>query len=371
MLQGLKAAVVGFIIAVLLFLSPAGAAEWDSVSALSTARDQFTAGVIGNKFYVFGGNGNPDGRNLSSLEIYDIPTDSWSFGASNPHNAGLGVEELSGAVMDGKLYVFGAWGGSGVINFVEEYDPAADQWRSLPPKPTAVSSAPAAAYNGEVFVFGGMYTSGSSSTEIHYTVVEAYNPSTDSWRTVANMPKAFQMAAVSVYQDTAYLIGGFYFQSDQIVIQTDVISYHFPTGTWTTSGLGSLSGFRAFPYATPAPVVNGTICLAGGFGLIDPGGTLDQSNAAPVSEFLFYEIETGIFSQGPSLPTPRDDHAVLLADGYLYAISGRTEWTDAGRTNQVNRLLAAPQTSLCDVDGDGAAGLAEAIWILQDLSGVR
>ena len=79
---------------------------------------------------------------------------------ANNYNAGHGVEELTGAVMNGKLYVFGAYGWSesnctsGVFDFVEEYNPATNTWRSRAPKPTPITAAPATVYDGEIYFFG-------------------------------------------------------------------------------------------------------------------------------------------------------------------------------------------------------------------------
>ncbi|MFH0730271.1 MAG: kelch repeat-containing protein [Pseudomonadota bacterium] len=315
-------------------------ADWEQCADLNTARDQFAAGVIGDNLYVFGGNGSPDGLNLSSLEIYNTNTGVWSFGPSNA----MGVEEISGAVLDGVFFVFGAYGGGspyGVFNFAEKFVPNTGQWTSLAPKPTTVAVAPVAVYNGEIFVFGGYYGNDLMDTGFHYSVVEAYNPATNSWRTVTHMPKSYEQFAVSVYQDRAYLIGGFDNQNGQRVAQFDVISYHFPSSTWTTSNLGTLSSVRGFSYSNPAPVVNGKIYLVGGGGLIDPNGPISEDNAQPLADVLIYDIASGVFAQGPSMPEQRDSHAVLLHDGYLYAIGGETSWNDSDsiRTADVHRLL--------------------------------
>ena len=332
-----------------LFLTTPAAigADWEAAAGLNGARDQFAAGLIGDTFYVFGGNGNPNGTNLSSLEIGDAASGSWRYGTSNSQ----GVEEVSGAVVDDAFFVFGAWGSGspyGVFNFVEKYDPATDQWASLTPKPTTVSSAPTAVYNGEIFVFGGYYANEASDAQTHYTVVEAYNPATDSWRTVTNMPKAYSNFAVSVYQGRAYLIGGFYSQDGQYLPHTGVVLYDFASDTWSTGGPSALPSVRGFSYAHAAPVVDGKIYLVGGIGLINPLGPISESNAGPVADVLIYDIASGAFTQGPSLPEPRDGHAVLLHGGYLYAIGGQTAWTDAGRTAAVYRL----QVDDADIGGD-------------------
>jgi len=124
-------------------------ANWVAETSLLTPRDSFIGGVIDGKIYAFGGNGDPGGIDLKSTEVFDPATQSWSFLASNEHNGGFGVEELTGAVVNGKLYVFGGYSGpSGVFNFVEEYDPATDTWTSKAPMPTTRSLATAAVYNG-------------------------------------------------------------------------------------------------------------------------------------------------------------------------------------------------------------------------------
>jgi len=109
-------------------------ATWQVEPSMAVARDQFAGGVIGQYLFVFGGNGNPGGVNLKSTEAFDIEGGEWSFRADNEHNDGWGVEELTAAVADGRLYVFGAYGGTapdgyyGVFNFNEMYDPVTDTW---------------------------------------------------------------------------------------------------------------------------------------------------------------------------------------------------------------------------------------------------
>ena len=116
--------------------------NWQSEPSMYTARDQFTGGVINGKIYVFGGNGNPDGFNLKSTEVFNPlavdPANEWTQLADNNHNDfGWGVEELTGAVVNNKLYVFGAWGGLtiggnyGTKNFNEMYDPNTNSWTTL------------------------------------------------------------------------------------------------------------------------------------------------------------------------------------------------------------------------------------------------
>jgi len=62
----------------------------------------------------------------------------------------------SGAVLNGKLYVFGGVNGAGVYtNSVEVYDPVSNTWTNETSLPTIRGSSAAAVANGIVYVAGG------------------------------------------------------------------------------------------------------------------------------------------------------------------------------------------------------------------------
>ncbi len=144
------------------------------------------------RFFVFGGN-DADGFNLYTGQKYNIVTDTWSDIADNPHfehpwSHPEGVEELTGAALNGKLYVFGAYGGLRIrqwilrrIQYNQMYDPAADTWTPLAPKPTTTASSVAVAYDNKIYLFGGYYWDESLIDNIEYTIIEVYDPATDEW----------------------------------------------------------------------------------------------------------------------------------------------------------------------------------------------
>ena len=319
--------------------------EWVSESSMLTARDQFTGGVIGGKIYVFGGNGNPDGFNLKSTEMFDPSTHLWTYKSSNENNGGQGVEELSGAVLNDKLYVFGAEGGGtpyGVFNFVQEYDPATDTWTSKAPKPTVVSGATAAVYNDEIFLFGGGY-SNSTSSRVYYDVVEAYNPISNTWRTVTNMPYNLGHMSVSVVGTKAYLIGGYDRNTSELL--QNIIAYDFEDDQWITNGLGVLSTPRLFYYSSSAPIVDGKIYLVGWWTNVGWNFT-DPSDASITNEVEVYDPSTQSFNPGPSLPQATDDFLALSINNSIYVLGGQTDWENNISSSTVWRLDLASQPNL-------------------------
>lgn len=295
---------------------------WTARADMARARDQFAGGVVGTAITVFGGNGNPGGVNLPYTEAFDTVSGLWSDQATSDVNESQGAEELTAAVVGGKVYYFGAWGGIGPgglygnFNLVQEFDPLLNTWTAKAPKPTPVSGAPCAAYHdGEIFVFGGEFTYLDAQDQSHqtwYKVVEAYNPATDTWRVVGNMPKMLAGAAVSVVGDKAYVIGGFV---NARTPSSTVLTYDFTTGKWTSKGLAKLPVARGFAYSSAAPTLDGRIYLAGGF-------TGDKNLGWATSRVDIYDTVSNTWSAGPSLPHPLQDNLSVIVDRTLYVIGG-------------------------------------------------
>jgi hypothetical protein len=88
------------------------------------------------------------------------------------------------------------------VNIVEAYNPATNTWSTLAPMPTPRYSLTAAYANGMVYAIGG-YNGAPLNT------VEAYNPGTNSWSAVAPMPTPRHgMRAVTGNDGKIYVIGG-------------------------------------------------------------------------------------------------------------------------------------------------------------------
>jgi N-acetylneuraminic acid mutarotase len=73
-------------------------------------------------------------------------------------------------VIDGILYAVGGLGSNGTLNTVEAYDPATDTWTTMASMPTARTSLASGVVNGRLYAVGGMYKSNFLNT------VEAFTP---------------------------------------------------------------------------------------------------------------------------------------------------------------------------------------------------
>src|SRR5438105_330705 len=97
-----------------------------------------------------------------------------------------------------------------------EYDPAADTWKALAPMPTKRGSPVAVAVNGKIYVIGGASMPPNQNepsvlpTRPHVSLatVEEYDPAANTWRTRTPMPTPRNHATAGAVNGKVYVIGG-------------------------------------------------------------------------------------------------------------------------------------------------------------------
>ena len=187
--------------------------SWSAMAAIPTPISQVRDAADGTKIYVPGGfNSLSFGGPLNSMQIYDTSTDSWSMGANMPDvRSGPAVQ-----AMNGKIYIIGGYAAGFVDEGqVWEYDPVADTYTTKTSMPATAGNVPSAVVGNEIFVLGG------APTFAHY----AYNPTTDSWRTLApGLTSDFQAGGAFVLNNQIWLIGGLGLPANQQVQVYDVAS---------------------------------------------------------------------------------------------------------------------------------------------------
>ena len=185
--------------------------SWDKVADLLIPQSETVAAYIEGKVYIATGR-TPNGTlnanwnhqgDIDSLQVFDPATLDVSFGraASIQRNSG------AGAVIDGKLYVVGGrtvTGGNVTAN--EVFDPETSQWKTLAPMPNAQGGIAAAALEGRLYVFGGEFFNNSGGGV--YPESWEYNPATDTWSAIADMPvPRHGLGAVTVGNEVFVIAG--------------------------------------------------------------------------------------------------------------------------------------------------------------------
>jgi len=101
-------------------------------------------------------------------------------------------------------YVAGGLNGSGVLtNVVEAYDPASNTWTTLAHMPNAVVDAASVAMNGRLYVFGGNNGTNDVAT------VQVYDPHRNKWTTaLPSLPTPLSSSSAVVVYGLAFVEGG-------------------------------------------------------------------------------------------------------------------------------------------------------------------
>jgi hypothetical protein len=183
-------------------------------------------------------------------------------------------EELYGAAVNGKLYVIGGWDDGKAAGINYEYDTATDKWTQKKGMPRSAHHAAIAAANGKLYVMGGFVP--PKDTQIPtggawepIADVWEYDPSVDSWKSLAPLPTKRGAAVAVEVGGKIYVIGGattvagskdpyFTFFGPSLVLTTNEV-FDPATNKWESRKPMSVA--RNHAYAAP---VNGKIYVIGG-----------------------------------------------------------------------------------------------------------
>ncbi len=176
--------------------------KWSISSPMAKKRRYCNVGVIGEKVWVIGGyEKNEEG--LTTVEIYDPSTDSWTSGPSLDYPCAQSVV----AVVNNRLYVFfydvKMKKGYGYSISSEE-----NKWLEETASPYPVYQTDGCELNGEIFIL------------IPAFGLVSYNPSTKLWK--SDYPpfpntKAPRAAAVASHRNEIWVISGADVETEKLV----------------------------------------------------------------------------------------------------------------------------------------------------------
>jgi hypothetical protein len=96
---------------------------------------------------------------------------------------------------------------TGYTSLVEVYNPATDSWTTAAPMNTPRVGLAAAVSGGKIYAFGG-YGKPSGYSTRYLVTVEVYDPVSTTWSNVPSMKQARYGLAASASSGLIYLIGG-------------------------------------------------------------------------------------------------------------------------------------------------------------------
>ncbi len=142
------------------------------------------AEALGGSLYLLGGLGAGAGQ----MQIYDVRSNLWTVGPELPFRAGSSAS----ALIDGKIYVGGGIDGSSTIGDAAVYDPATETWSSIAPMPKPRNHAASGTDGVRWYVFGGRGPGSGDANEVAngFADVQVYAPATDTWMVSGSGPQA-------------------------------------------------------------------------------------------------------------------------------------------------------------------------------------
>ena len=311
--------------------APVQQGPWEKLAPFPQASEELYGIPANGKLYVFGGLA-PGWKPKALVFEYDPAANAWT----QKKPMALASHHVALAEVGGKIYVIGgfvlpsegpaAWA---PIDNAWEYDPQADSWKALAPMPTKRGAVAAAAVNGKIYVVGGATMhEGSTETSIHPArphravgTVEEYDPATNTWRKMRDMPTARNHHAVAAVNNKIYAIGGRLGAGFiSVASNTDMVEEFDPAAnTWGTLKVRTPTPRSAVAWG----VHNNRIYVAG-------GEFQDGRMFAAFRAVEAYEPATNRWSVMPSMPIPRHGLAGGVVGNRLHLVSGDVQSAGTG-----------------------------------------
>jgi len=158
--------------------------EWLPRTPLPEPRGAFGISVLEDKIYCSGGF--PPETRGKDFDCYDPMTDQWTPLPDLPSQR----ESHVSIALEGKIYLFGGRVrfANAFVEVTEVYDPTSGEWQTRAPIRTPRGGLAGAGMNGRAYLFGGERERETAYPDGVHGEVEEYDPRTDLWRLVSQMP---------------------------------------------------------------------------------------------------------------------------------------------------------------------------------------
>jgi N-acetylneuraminic acid mutarotase len=283
---------------------------------------------------------------------------AWSAVKTRP----LGNTEAQGAVVNGKLYTFGGFGGSSSSYFTPTprayvYDPATDSWTRIADMPAMGNGTlpgglthAGTTTDGSSIYFAGGYTAQADGTGQIFGSKEVwkYVVATNSYTRLPDLPVARAAGQLAIVGQELHFIGGTNQARTQDVGDHYVLDLN-GGASWTT---------RA---ALPNPRHHAGIAVLGGKIYYIGGQHGHDGPLVPQSDVHRYDPATDTWTKVASLakPTNHAGSSTVVRDGRIIVMGGQMNHNQSIRdvvsynpnTDSWSALTPLPQSSHSGVGG--------------------
>ena len=284
-----------------------------ATGSMTTARANHTATPLSNgKVLIAGGYNSIDG-NLSSAEIYDPATATFSLTGSMTTKRADHTATLN----DWEVLIAGGTWGPGVPSSAESYNVATESFGNLQQMVYNHYGHTATTLpNGWILIFGGWK---GDEGKVEYYFDGGFSPLSDCL-------DAREYHTATLLPNGKVLIAG----GDNLEKAISSADLYDNTGSGTCSATSEMWTPRESHTATLLP--NGKVLIAGGYNSID--------YFLPSAEI--YDPDTESFTETDSMTTPRSEHTATLLPNGKVLVAGGWNFTDGSLSSAE---LYDPETS--------------------------
>jgi hypothetical protein len=276
---------------------PGDEATFTTAKTITTSRRKFGSSILANGcVFVTGGLTWGGSSNLTTTEIYDPATNTWTYGP-----AFQGRNEHSQTTLtDGRVLVAGGINNSAPIATAQIFDPATNTWSDTGSLETARSEHLAVLLqDGRVLVVGGKSSTGTSLDS-----AEIFDPTTGAWTAAGTMNTGRVNHTATLLQDGRVLVVGGGGASPAPAAEI----FDPTSGQWIATAPMSL---RREDHMA-ARLHDGRVLIAGGYAMPQ---TLDHAE-------IFNPV-TGTWQIGfPMCRQRRWASATVLPNGQVFVVGG-------------------------------------------------
>lgn len=198
--------------------------EWEPIPAAPVARAYYESVWTGREMLVLGNGFGPDVTKATGA-AYDPATRAWTAITPIPD-----ARMNAASVWTGSQWLI--WGGARTDMTSPDdgfaYDPSSDSWSTIPPAPIEGRLGAFTVWTGtELIVWGGSVV---EPEEGSFNDGAAYNPTSKTWRVLADAPLGQKNAGVAVWTGDEMIVGG---NGDATDGDPGWASYDPTTDSWT------------------------------------------------------------------------------------------------------------------------------------------
>jgi N-acetylneuraminic acid mutarotase len=304
---------------------------WRNVAPFPEPREELLGAAAGGKLYVFSGL-IPLWKPAGVVFEYDPAGDKWTKKkpmALPAHHVALASYNDKVYAFGGFVYPTSGGAAWVPIDNAWEYNPAQDAWKALTPMPIKRGGAVAAAVGDKIYVIGGATTQPWAKENFLSPVtpqrglgtVQAYDPATNTWKELTPMPTPRNHAAIGAVNGKIYVIGGRVGAAFiALASDTSLVEVYDPaTDTWGTPGARMPTTRSALAYG----VYNNRIYIAG-------GEFQDPQQQTVFRTFEEYDPASNTWSNLPPMTIARHGVAAAVIGNRFYAVSGDVQSSGTG-----------------------------------------